>query len=128
MKKNLRLTIILAAFVIIFACVGAASAQIDEPMAGGFSKASTTDKEVMAAARYAVKTQAKKQSATIRLVSINRAETQVVAGRNYRLCLKVQITAKGKKTKTSKIIQTVVFQNLKQKLSLTSWETGECGS
>ncbi|HEY0427688.1 MAG TPA: cystatin domain-containing protein [Pyrinomonadaceae bacterium] len=126
MNQKLRFAIILSALGIVFGCASATFAQTDEPIAGGYSKASVTDKEVVAAAGYAVKAQAKKQRAVIKLVSINKAETQVVAGRNYSLCLKVRITEKGKKTKTE-TVQAIVFQNLKQKLSLTSWKEAECG-
>jgi hypothetical protein len=127
MKKNLRLTIMLAACGLIFAGASAASAQTDEPVAGGYSRTPVTGKSVVAAAKAAVRAQAKKQRATIRLVSINEAARQVVAGTNYQLCLKVEITERGKKTKTAKIVQAVVFQNLKQKLILTEWAEAECG-
>jgi hypothetical protein len=126
---NLRIILILAVFGFIFgtAVSGYAQTEMDTPMAGGYAKADTRDAEVVAAAKYAVKAEAKKQRAKISLVSVNQAEEQVVAGRNYRLCLKVETAEKGKKTKTSKIIEAVVFQNLKQKLSLTSWtETADC--
>ena len=126
---NLRIIILLAALGVIFGSAVSVFAQTDDmkmPMAGSYAKADTTDAEVVAAAKFAVKAEAKKQRAKISLVSVNRAEEQVVAGRNYRLCLKVETTEKGKKTKTSKIIEAVVFQNLKQKLSLTSWTETDC--
>jgi hypothetical protein len=128
---NLRIIIILAALGVIFGSALSGFAQTDDmkmPLAGGYAKAATTDAEVVAAVKFAVKAQAKKQRAKISLVSINQAEQQVVAGRNYRLCLKVETTEKGKKTKTSKIVQAIVFQNLKQKLSLTSWTETDCGA
>lgn len=118
--------VILTAFGIIFGSAATSFAQVTEPIAGGYGEVSATDKEAVAAANYAARAQAKKQKATIKLVSINRAERQVVAGLNYRLCLKVSVTAKGRKTAKTQVIQTVVFQNLKQKLSLTSWTETNC--
>ena len=127
MKKILQSAIMTFALIIVFGGLNAVFAQQNEPLAGGYAASSTTDAEVAAAADYAVKTQAKKQKAKIKLVAVNRAEHQVVAGRNYRLCLKVEVIEKGKKAKTTKIVQAIVFQNLKQKLSLTSWQEIDCG-
>lgn len=127
MKSNIRFNFISAAFVLILLCAGGVSAQTDEPMAGGYGNVSKTDKEVLLAARFAVRRQAGKQRATIRLISINKAESQVVAGLNYRFCLKVEIKKRGRKTKTVRTVETVVFQDLEQKLSLESWQETKCG-
>jgi ABC-type glycerol-3-phosphate transport system substrate-binding protein len=126
MKHNLRSIIILAALGIIFGCAGSSYAQTDGPITGGYGTADAKDKDVIAAAKYAVKKEAKKEGAKIKFVSINKAETQVVAGLNYRLCIKVEIKEKGKKTYVTKLIQTVVYKNLDQKLSLTSWKEDAC--
>lgn len=120
MKKYLKTMIIFAALGIIFVAAATCSAQI----AGGYSPIAKDDAGALAAAKYAVKTQAKKMRKTIKLISVKQAETQVVAGLNYRLCLEVTIKSKGK-TET-KNIQTVVYKNLKQKFSLTSWEEAVC--
>lgn len=127
---NLRIIIILAALGLIFGSAVCGFAQTDTkmPVAGGYGNADTTNAEVVAAAKFAVKAQTKKQRAKITFVSVNQAEQQVVAGRNYRLCLKVDVIEKGKKSKTSKTVQAIVFQNLKQKLSLTSWTETDCGA
>lgn len=113
------------ALVVIFGCAGACFAQKDV-IAGGYSPISKDDAGVIAAAKYAVKTQGKKMRATIKLVAVKQAETQVVAGQNYRLCMEVSIKTKGAKTAVTKNIQAVIFKNLKQKLSLTSWEEAVC--
>lgn len=126
MKKILQPAVVFVALIIFSGGLNAAFAQQNVPIAGGYGSASVTDARVAAAAKYAVTAQAKKQRAKITLVSVNQAEQQVVAGLNYRLCLKVDVVEKGKKTKTSKIIQAVVFQNLKQKLTLTSWMESDC--
>lgn len=71
--------------------------------AGGYAKAAVTDKEVVAAATFAIKTQqnalqVKKQPDPLKLelVKILHAEQQVVAGMNYRLRLRVTLNGKEK--------------------------------
>jgi hypothetical protein len=125
MKQHLRSIIILAALGVIFGCAGLSYAQT-EPIAGGYSVADVKDANVIAAALYAVKKQAKKQGVKIKFMSINKAETQVVAGLNYRLCMNVEIKYKGKKTYTARLIQAIVFKDLEQKFSLTSWKEDAC--
>ena len=124
MKNNLRL-ILPFALVVIFGCATAGFAQKDM-ITGGYAITPANDAGVMAAAKYAVKTQAKKMRAAIKLVAVKQAETQIVAGQNYRLCMEVTVKTKGAKTFVTKNIQAVVFKNLKQKLSLTSWEEAVC--
>lgn len=126
MKHNLRSIIILAAVGIIFGCAVSSYAQTNGPIAGGYGTADVNDKDVIAAAKYAVKKEAKKDGAKIRFLSVDKAERQVVAGLNYRLCIKVEVKEKGKKTYVPTLIQTVVYKNLDQKLSLTSWEEAAC--
>lgn len=113
------------ALVVIFACAGACFAQKDV-IAGGYSPISKDDAGVKAAAKYAVKTQGKKMRATIKLVAVKQAETQVVAGQNYRLCMEVTIKPKGAKTAVTKNVVAIVYKNLKQNLSLTNWEEAVC--
>ena len=125
MKRNLRPIIVLAALGLIFGCAISASAQTDV-IVGGYGTASNSDPDVIAAAKFAAKKQAKKQGAKIKFISIAKAETQVVAGLNYRICMNVEIKEKGKKTYIPKLVQTVVYKDLKQKLSLTSWTLDAC--
>lgn len=122
MKQTLRFNLMLAALSIIFGCAGLAQAQI----AGGYSITDIKSPDVIAAANYAVKRQAKKRGVKIKFMSINKAETQVVAGLNYRLCINVEVKAKGKKTYTPMFVQAIVFKNLEQKFSLTSWTEYGC--
>jgi len=65
-------------------------------MVGGFSKASVTDKEVVAAAQFAITAQANaiqqpqgRPPTKLELLRVIAAEEQVVAGMNYRLLLSV---------------------------------------
>ena len=125
MKKNLRTSLMLFACAIIFGCAAKSFAQQPVvPVVGGYASASITDKEVAAAANYAVKAEAKKMHAKIRLVSITSAEQQVVAGINYRVCLNVETTSRGKKDAMPEMVQATVYKNLKQKYSLTGWTRG----
>lgn len=120
---------IIAVCAVFFGGAQAVRAQTDvirEPIAGGYSTVETTDLEVVTAANFAVKAQAKKQRAKIKLVNVVRAEQQVVAGRNYQMCLQVEVLEKGRKTAVPQTVQTVVFLNLKQKRSLTSWAIAAC--
>jgi hypothetical protein len=56
----------------------------------------------------------------ISLISIDKAEQQVVAGMNYKVCLKVR---NGKRVRYA---TAVVYRDLKGKRSLSSWDWGEC--
>lgn len=117
MKKSLRVVMVLFAFGVLFGCVNAVSGQ---EITGGYGEASKTDAEVVKTANFAVKAQGKKVRKTFKLVSIERAEIQVVSGLNYRLCLKVKNKDKEQE------IKVIVYKNLKNKLSLTSWTEENC--
>lgn len=125
MKNNLRLMIIFAALAFIFACAAAARAQVEEPVIGGGYSNAAADAQVVSAANFAVKAQAKKDKTKIRLIAVNKAAQQVVAGTNYKLCLSVEIMEK-KKPVVPQIVEAVVFKNLKQKFELTSWAIAAC--
>jgi len=67
-----------------------------KPMVSGYTQASVTDKEVVAAAQFAITAQSNvtqqpdiRQRATLELLRVIAAEKQVVAGMNYRLILSV---------------------------------------
>ncbi len=119
MKRRFALTFIL----FVTSCIIAGCAQ--EPMVGGFNKASVTGKEVLAAAAFAIKTQEKAmqapkggQSTKLELVKILGAEEQVVAGINYQLNLKVKVNGKEKQA------EAVVWWQAWRKpdpYQLTSW-------
>ena len=117
MKRSL-----LAAFVFAMLAAAAplASAQV-EPIAGGYSERPASDTGVAAAARFAVRERGRLTGRRLTLVAVRRAETQVVAGLNYRLLLSVR---DGRATRD---VTAVVFQNLRQRLSLTSWEPAAAG-
>jgi hypothetical protein len=109
-----RLLLAALAFVIIGAAAPTSSAQV-EPVAGGYSERPTSDTGVAAAARFAVRERGRRIGQRVTLLEVRRAETQVVAGLNYRLHLTVRESRKERD------VTAVVFQNLRQRLSLTSW-------
>ena len=88
----------------------------DQTVAGGYSKAAVDEPKVTAAAEFAV-TEESKKGAKISLKSISSAETQVVAGTNYKLV--IVINADG----AEKTAEVVVYEDLQQSMSVTSWMT-----
>lgn len=66
----------------------------EPPLAGGYAVRPVTDEQVIAAARYALEAEkaalrVRREPAELRLIGIEEAASQVVAGVNYRLRLKV---------------------------------------
>jgi hypothetical protein len=117
--------IVLAAFGVIFSFANVASAQIKT---GGYKKVAVSDAGVVAAANFAVTAQGEKQEATIEVASIEKAERQIVAGTNYKLCLEVNIADGNSDEPITQFINAVIFQSLKKEYSLKSWEeTDSCG-
>lgn len=105
-------------FAILFSLGTVVFAQIKT---GGYKSASTDDERVVAAADFAVgkRAESNPEQEDLELDSIKKAETQTVAGINFRLCLSVSL---GDETQ---LVKVVVYQNLKQEYSLKSWEAVE---
>jgi ABC-type Na+ efflux pump permease subunit len=116
-KKSLQVLIALVALIVVLSGVHVVAAQI---RTGGYKEVANDNQEVVAAADFAVNEQGQKQEVSITLVSIEHAEQQVVAGINYRLCLKVEIDGETQEVKA------VVYRNLQKEYSLTSWEQENC--
>jgi len=123
MKKSLCVVTMLVVLGVTFGCAMVGLAQT-RPIVGGYKVVATDDQEVVAAAEFAVGEQGRKQESTITLVSIEKAERQVVAGTNYRLCLKV---SSGDDAEETQEIKVVVFRSLQKQYSLKSWEEESCG-
>ena len=87
---------------------------------GSYSQANVNDAETKAAAEFAVAEQGRKEGVDLSLAEIDQAQKQVVAGLNYKMCLKVK---SGSTTKTA---VAVVYKNLQQQYSLTSFQWGKC--
>ena len=85
-----------------------ASAQVP----GGFSGAPAADPQVQAAAKFAVS----RQDAMLKLISVEQAQRQIVAGLNFRLTLKVEDHG------TNRLADAVVWRKLDGQHELTSWQ------
>lgn len=115
-KQILYYTFAIALVVGVNAGANRVSAQI----AGGYSDISASSKEVKRAVRFAVQQRMLRTGNKVTLVKIVKAERQVVAGLNYRIVLGVADRRGRRRTAT-----VVVYQDLKDHLSLTSWKTGD---
>lgn len=124
MKFKLNICVLFAIAFLTFGAVSNCFAQ-DDDEAGGYVKASVTDANVKAAANFAVKEKAK-QGATVNLLKIDNAQMQVVAGVNFELCLEINYKAKNSDEAIRQFIKTVVYRDLKNVFSLTSWTEDDC--
>jgi hypothetical protein len=122
MKNPLRSVILMVGVSIVFGSVAVGFAQ----RTGGYKEVANDDAEVAAAAEFAVKAQGEKHEMTYKLVSVEHAEQQVVAGINYRLCLKVEYRKEGADEDTTETVRVVVYKNLQRAYSLTSWAQENC--
>lgn len=91
-----------------------------QPLCGGYSEASVTNAEVIAAAKFAVEyfDASRDSDRPVSLVEILKAEQQVVAGMNYRLRLKVRLNGEERG------LEAVVWWqawNKTEPYRLTSW-------
>jgi len=119
MKKHIIFCSFVALFVFgIFAAESRVSAQ---DITGGYGDASVLDKDVRKAANVAIASRSRSTGKTLTLVKIVKAEVQVVAGLNYRVCMSVREGRKRAKTVTA-----VVYKDLRNRRSLTNWKAGGC--
>ncbi len=94
---------------------------------GGYREIDKADEGATTAAEFAVKAQSEKKEMTYKLVSIEHAESQTVAGINYRLCLKVGYHKQDDDVDATEFVRVVVYRNLQNQYSLTSWTEENCG-
>lgn len=111
MTRRLALTVILAS------CLSAPAWAGD---AGGYTDRKVTDKDVVKAANFAMGAVKKKKITGGRVL---KAQSQVVAGTNYKLDLQVFDRSSGRTVK--RLAQVVVYQNLDNKYEVTSWKWQE---
>ena len=123
--KKLPLLLTFAIFVAVLMFASDASAQGIK--VGGYKDLVKTDAGARAAAVFAVDAIAKKTKGTVELNSVLAAASQLVAGTNYRLCLKV--TMSGAEDEPDVITTLTVFVNrdLKKKYTLGVWKEEVCG-
>ena len=93
----------------------------DHSMVGGYGSISAKSAEAQSSAKFAVSARARRTGKRIVLWKVVRAEQQVVAGMNYRVCMRVFENGKAR------TVTAVVYKNLRRKWSLTSWTRGGCG-
>jgi hypothetical protein len=122
MKRSLTLIAILSVALFVFTW-SIVSAQ----RTGGYREIDKADEGAAAAAEFAVKAESEKKEMTYKLVSIEHAEAQTVAGINYRLCLKVGYHKADDEAETTESVRVVVYRNLQNQYSLTSWTEENCG-
>lgn len=108
----------------VFACATTAFGQI---RVGGFKSISVEDEGVLNAMNFALEQKSKEHGVELMLESLDKAEYQVVQGKNYRLCMQVYFPSKQAETDgVMMTIQTVIYQDLKGVYKLTSWKESEC--
>lgn len=124
MKKNLRVLMMFAAFGIVFGCAVTNYAQKKPIITGGYKEIAVTDAGVQEAAEFAVSTHSEKNEVSLEIVSIEKAERQSVAGANYRMCIEVKVVEED--NEDTQFVLAVVYKNLKNEFSLTSWKPDGC--
>jgi len=123
MKRSLTLIAMLSVALFVFTwSIGSAQ------RTGGYREIDKADEGAGAAAEFAVKAESEKKEMTYKLVSIEHAEAQTVAGINYRLCLNVGYHKQDDDVDTTEFVRVVVYRNLQNQYSLTSWTEENCGN
>ena len=122
MRKG-RFVVVLFVLAIALGTIAASAQRL-----GGYREIDKSDEGAAAAAEFAVKAQSENKEMTYKLVSVEHAESQVVAGTNYRLCLKVGYHKQDDDVDTTEFVRVVVNRNLQNQHSLTSWTEENCGS
>lgn len=87
---------------------------------GGYRRIDSADADARSSADYAVSEQGTRTGTEIVLRRIVRADRQVVAGMNYRLCLDVTVANRPAQ------VEVIVYRDLQQRLSLTRWSADGC--
>jgi len=114
-------------FVLFVLAVAFSAIATSAQRLGGYKEIDKSDEGAAAAAEFAVKAESEKKEMTYKLVSVEHAESQVVAGVNYRLCLKVGYHKQDDDVDTTEFVRVVVNRNLQNQHSLTSWTEENCG-
>ncbi|MCD9187678.1 MAG: cystatin domain-containing protein [Pyrinomonadaceae bacterium] len=93
----------------------------DDDMAGGYTARKVTDKEVLAAVKKGIALKAKEMKTKYKLETLFKAESQVVAGTNYRVCMSIALPRKGGIVETFKV-NAVIFKSLENAYKVMLWE------
>lgn len=124
MKKNLKILLTCAVFVVVFGCAADGCAQRS---GGGYKAVSVSNAAVVEAADVAVTAHNSGGEIVYKLVAVKSAERQTVQGTNYRLCLQI-IAEDAELENDYDYVRTVIFRNLQGEFELKTWtETKSCG-
>lgn len=115
-------------FIVLMLSITFGAAAATAQRLGGYREIDKADEGATTAAEFAVKAQSEKKEMTYKLVAIEHAESQTVAGINYRLCLKVGYHKQDDDVDATEFVRVVVYRNLQNQYSLTSWTQEDCGS
>ncbi|HWS90213.1 MAG TPA: cystatin domain-containing protein [Pyrinomonadaceae bacterium] len=126
MRKLFRAALFALALGVLFGSAAAVGARRQAPRVGGYKQVATNAAEVVSAAKFAVAARARKQETEIRLVSVETAERQTVAGANYRLCLKVEESDAENNVDVTETVRAVVYRSLQNAYTLKNWEPEDC--
>ena len=126
MRKLFGAALCALALCAVFGSAAAVGARRQGPKVGGYKQVATNAAEVVAAARFAVAARARAKETEIRLVSVESAERQTVAGVNYRLCLTVEEADAENNVEVTETVRAVVFRSLQNAYTLRSWEAEDC--
>jgi hypothetical protein len=125
MKKNLQIMMMFAAFGVFFGCALTGYAQKKPIILGGYKTVAVTDAGVEEAAEFAVSQHSQNNEASLEIVSIRKAERQIVQGLNYRMCVEVKVAEED--NDETQFVLAVVYRNLKKEFKLVSWKPDACG-
>ncbi len=117
MKTQLLSIALVSMFVSVNAVIGSA-----QPKLGGYNTASTDSELVVGAAQFAVSKRAETnpEQEGLSLGSVDKAESETVAGINYRLCLTVTLDDQSQQ------VLALVFLSLQRAYTLNSWTVEDC--
>lgn len=121
--KKLRYAGLFAVIAMVFVFASDGFGQ----MTGGYKVIASDDAAAQVAAEFAVTTQSEKSGKEMSLVEIVKAERQVVAGSNFRMCLRVTSEGAEGQDDATTSVQVVVYVDLKGNRKLTSWTASDCG-
>lgn len=123
---NSRTTNVFIAALVALFFVGSAIAQ-QRPILGGYKPEKVDNAQVKDAADFAVTAENKRSEKEIELISIVKAEYQMVQGKNIRMCLKVNIEGAEGQDAAEVSVKAIVNFDLKGNKKLLSWEASDCG-
>lgn len=102
--------------------VGSTNAMVsDDDIAGGYVTRKVDDKEVLTAVKKGIALKAKEMKKKYKLETLFKAESQVVAGTNYRVCMSIALPRKGDIVEIFKA-NAVIFKSLQGTYKVLSWE------